>query len=192
VALAPLAEGAIHFDRVSSWSVKSRRQSELLAAWLNMRTTLDRIPSVTDLGGAIRGYPEQTELTVFDLVNDGPSPRYRIRSGGAAIKKALGLPVAGHCLDEVLPPAVWDKMRTAYDACVEAKLPVYAAFSVPQTGQTELHERLLLPLGLEGGGGVTGLLSTLKTTGWVEAGGIAKADVPPEAHYSFRAIITLD
>jgi hypothetical protein len=192
VSTAALTRAEVEFDRVYPWAVKSRRQSELLNAWLQLRTSEGTPPSLSDLAGALRRYPDQDELTIYDVVRDSALARYLIVKESFAFKKSFGRVGTGRFLDDVLPPLVWRTTRPNYDTCVQLKLPVYFAFSVAERDEENMVcERLLLPLASTTRA-VDGVLSSIKTTTWKDPSLIGAAPDARETKYSFRAVIGLD
>ncbi len=189
---ATLTRFEIEFDRVYPWAVKSRRQSELLDAWLQLRRRGDAPPSLANFVLAMRRYPDQDELTTYDVMHDSAPARYLIVKEGFAFQKAFGRVGTGRFLDDVLPPVAWRTTRPNYDTCVQQRLPVYVAFSVAERDNENIvYERLLLPFASETGA-VNGLLSSLKTTAWEDAGATGTEPNARDAKYSFRAVIGLD
>jgi hypothetical protein len=153
VSTATSTRAEIEFDRVYPWAVKSRRQLELLNAWQQLRPQRDALPSLTELDSAQRRYPDQDELTIFDVVRENAGLRYLIVKEGLAFKRSLGQTGTGRFLDEILPQIAWDTAQPNYDACVQQRLPVYAAFSVFEHDEENVvYERLLLPFGSDGNG----------------------------------------
>jgi hypothetical protein len=191
VSTATLTRADVEFDRVYPWAVKSRRQSELLYAWLQLRGRRDTLPSLADFDADIRRYPDQNELTVYDVVREAALARYLVVKESFVFKRSFGQFATGRFLDDVLPPMSWRKTRPNYDTCVQLRLPVYVAFSLVERNDEHLvYERLLLPFG--SAGPVTGLLTSLKTTSWKDVSARASALSAREANYSFRAVIGLD
>jgi hypothetical protein len=191
VSTATLTRAEIEFDRVYPWAVKSRRQSELLTAWLQLRPPRDALPALADFDTALRRYPDQDELTIYDVVSGDAGPRYLIVKEGFAFKRSLDRTGTGRFLDEVLPEMAWHTARPNYDTCVQQRLPVYALFSVFEHDEENIvYERLLLPFGSDGQQ-VNAILSSLKTTTWKDAS-TAAAPNARQAKYSFRAVIGPD
>ena len=192
MSTATLTRADVEFDRVYPWAVKSRRQSELLAAWQLLTPHRDVLPSLKNFAAAMRRYPDQDELTVYDVMREGVLARYMIVKESFAFKRAFNRTGTGRFLDDVLPPLVWRTTRPNYDTCVQLRLPVYFAFSVVERDHENIIcERLLLPFGT-GGHEVTGLLSSLKTTTWPDPSAIATELNAREPTYSFRAVIGHD
>jgi len=192
VSTATLTRAEVEFDRVYPWAVKSRRQSELLSAWLQLRTPDGTPPSLSNFAGALRRYPDQDELTIYDVVHGNGLARYLIVKESFAFKKAFDRVGTGRFLDDVLPPLAWRMTRPNYDTCVQLKLPVYAAFSIVERDDENIvYERLLLPFASDTGV-INGALSSLKTTMWKDPSAVAADPSAREAHYSFRAVIGLD
>jgi hypothetical protein len=186
------ARAEVEFDRVYPWAVKSRRQSELLNAWLQLRTQDGTPPSLASFVDAMRHYPDQDEMTIYEVVRDNALARYLIVKEGFAFKKAFGRVGTGRFLDDVLPPLAWRMTRPNYDTCMQLKLPVYVAFSVVERDEEKIiYERLLLPFA-SATGVVDGLLSSLKTTTWKDPSLIGAEPSAREAKYSFRAVVGLD
>jgi hypothetical protein len=192
VSTATLTRADTAFDRVYPWAVKSRRQSELLNAWLKIRERRGAPPSLADFDADIRRYPDQNELTIYEVVREAAAlARYLIVKESVAFKRSFGQSGTGRFLDDVLPPLSWRKTRPNFDTCVQLRLPVYVAFSIVERNEEHVvYERLLLPFA--SGGPVTGLLSSLKTTSWKDVSARASAPDAHEANYSFRAVIGLD
>jgi hypothetical protein len=187
-----LTHADAEFDRVYPWAVKSRRQSQLLNAWLQLRQHRDALPKLSDFDAALRAYPDQAELTIYDVVRESEHPRYLIVKESFAFKQVFGRAGTGRFLDDVLPPFAWRTTRPNYDTCVTQRLPVYAAFSVFENDEeNKVYERLMLPFG-SGPPDVTGLLSSLKTTTWKDASTLARQPDARVPHYSFRAVIGPD
>jgi hypothetical protein len=192
VSTAAPTRAEVEFDRVYPWAVKSRRQSELLNEWLQLRTKDGVPPQLSDFAGALRRYPDQDELTIYDVVRDSALARYLIVKEGFAFKKAFGTTGTGRFLDDVLPPLSWRMTRPNYDTCTQLKLPVYVAFSTVERDEEKIiYERLLLPFASEMGI-IEGLLSSLKTTTWKDPSLIGAEPGAREPKYSFRAVIGLD
>ena len=191
VSTATLTRADVEFDRVYPWAVKSRRQSELLYAWLQHRERHGTLPSLADFEADVRRYPDQNELTVYEVVREAALARYLIVKEGFAFKQAFGQVGTGRFLDDVLPPLSWRKTRPNFDTCVQLRLPVYVAFSMVERNEEHVvYERLLLPFA--SAGPVTHLLSALKKTSWKDVSALAGAPDAQEANYSFRAVIGLD
>ncbi len=192
MSTATLTRAEVEFDRVYPWAVKSRRQSELLNAWLQLRAPDDTPPSLSNFTDALKRYPDQDELTIYDVVHDNRLARYLIVKESFAFKKAFGRVGTGRFLDDVLPPLAWRMTRPNYDTCVQLKLPVYAAFSVVERDdENVVYERLLLPLASRTGA-IDGVVSSLKTTAWKDPSAVGADPSVREAHDSFRAVIGLD
>ena len=178
------------FDHVQSWVVRSLRQSGLLDSWIALAAQNASLPLLADFG-ALRDYPAQGELTIYDVVREMPSPRYLVAQEGHAFKKTLDSSASGRFLDEVLPPEVWRSAQPNFDKCVELAKPVYATFgAIEWQDQRMLCERLLLPFGL-GTREVISIVSSFKMTSWQDPSGCS-----PDAHrryppYGFRAVIEL-
>jgi hypothetical protein len=196
VSIATLTRAEIKFDRVYPWAVKSRRQSELLGAWLQQRPNRDTLPSLASFDSALRRYPDQDELTIFDVVGENAGPRYLVVKEGFAFKRSLGQSGTGRFLDEILPENAWHSARPNYDTCAQQRLPVYAAFAVFEHDEENImYERLLLPFGSGGqqvNAQVNAIVSSLKKTIWKDASTLAAAPNARQAKYSFRAVIALD
>jgi hypothetical protein len=107
VSTATLTRDEVEFDRVYPWAVKSLRQSELLNAWLQLRPESGTPPSMANFVDPMRRYPNQDELTIYDVVRNGALARYLIVKESFAFKKAFGRVGTGHFLDDVLPPLAW-------------------------------------------------------------------------------------
>ena len=183
----------VQFDRAYPWAVKSVRQSQLLQAWLEQRHCLGggTLPALADFQ-TISGYPNQAELTIYDVVRDHAMPRYRVAKEGSQFRTAFATSGHGRFLDEVIPQAVWYGTQPNFDACVGEALPIYcelAAFAIAE--QNVIYERLLLPFG-QGTSEVKRIVSSLKTTSWtnVEAPLASLRGGAPK--YSFRAVIGHD
>jgi hypothetical protein len=182
----------VGFDRVYPWAVKSRRQSELLNAWLQLRSDHGALPALADLDDALQRYPDPNELTIYDVVCEGAVARYLIVKESFAFKRAFGQLGTGRFLDDVLPPLAWHMTRPNYDTCVQLKLPVYTAFSVIERDDEHVvYERLLLPFSARDDE-VTGLVSSLKRTAWKDSAVLGDQPDAREPRYSFRAVIGLD
>ena len=186
-----LTSAEAQFDRAYPSAVRSVRQSLLLQAWLERRIEGRRLPTLDEFS-AMDVYPDQAELTIYDVVRKYAMPRYRVAREGSQFRTAFATTGRGRFLDEVIPEAVWRGTQPNFDACVRQGLPIYcelAAFEI--SDQNVIYERLLLPFGRDTGE-ITGIVSSLKVTSWtnVEAplanlnGGAPK--------YSFRAVIDLD
>jgi hypothetical protein len=191
VSTATLTRAEIEIDRVYPWAVKSRRQSELLGAWLQLRPNRDTLPSLASFDSAQRRYPDQDELTIYDVVGENAGLRYLVVKEGFAFKRSLGQSGIGRFLDEILPEMVWHRARPNYDACVQQRLPVYAAFAVfEHDDENIVYERLLLPFASDGQQ-VNTVVASLKKTIWKDASTAAVPDAR-QAKYSFCAVIGLD
>ena len=187
-----LTRAEVEFDRVYPWAVKSRRQSELLNAWLQLRTPDGSPPSLSNFAGALKRYPDQDELTIYDVIHDNRLARYLIVKESFAFKKAFDRIGTGRFLDDVLPPLAWRMTRPNYDTCVQLKLPVYAAFSIVEhDDENVVYERLLLPFASDIGV-IDGLVSSLKKTMWKDGDAVKAEPNARDAKYSFRAVIGLD
>jgi len=191
VSVAAQTPAEAQFDRAHPWAVKSVRQSRLLQAWLEQRADGGPLPALAAFGG-INDYPDQAELTVYDVVRNHAMPRYRVAKEGSQFRTSFATTGHGRFLDEAIPQAVWRGTQPNFDECVRQGLPIYcelAAFEVAD--QNVVYERLLLPFGL-GSSEVTSIVSALKTTSWASLpaplanlrGGAPK--------YSFRAVIGRD
>ena len=192
VSTATLTRAEVEFDRVYPWAVKSRRQSELLNAWLQLRAPDCAPPSLSNFAEALRRYPDQDELTVYDVTHDNGHARYLIVKESFAFKRAFDRVGTGRFLDDVLPPLAWRMTRPNYDTCVQLKLPVYAAFSIVERDEENVvYERLLLPFASKAGV-IEGVVSSLKKTMWKDPNAVGADPSVREAHYSFRAVIGLD
>lgn len=192
MSTATLTRAEIEFDRVYPWAVKSRRQLELLNAWLQLRPRRDALPAFADFASTLKRYPDPSELTIYDVVREGAEPRYLIVKEGSAFKRSLGQSGVGGFLDEILPAAAWPTARPNYDTCAEQRLPVYVAFSVFEHDEENVvYERLLLPFGSDGHE-VNAMLSSLKTLSWKDASTLAAVPNARQAKYSFRAVIGLE
>ena len=192
MSAATLTRAEVEFDRVYPWAVKSLRQSELLNTWLQLRNGAGAPTSLSNFAGAIRRYPDQDELTIYDVVHDNAPARYLIVKESFAFKRAFGRTGTGCFLDDVLPPLLWRMTRPNYDTCVQLKLPVYFAFSVVERDEEHMVcERLLLPF-VSATGAVDGLLSSLKATTWKDSSLIGTAPASRKPQYSFRAVVGLD
>ena len=187
-----LTRAEVEFDRVFPWAVKSRRQSQLLNAWLQLRPHRDALPQLSDFDAAMRRYPDQAELSIYDVVRESDHPRYLIVKESFAFKLVFTRPGVGRFLDEALPPYAWHATRANYDTCVKQRLPVYVAFSIFERDEENMiYERLLLPFS-SGNSEATQLLASLKTTGWKDASTLTRLPNAREPRYSFRAVIGLD
>jgi len=199
VTIASLALAEPQFDRTYPWAVKSLRQSRLLTAWLEQGDNAGSLPQLANFT-ALNTYPEQSELTIYDVVREHATPRYRIVREGASFRKVFARVGQGRFLDDVLPPQAWRSTRANYDECVRRRLPIYCAFSViERTDQNVIYERLLLPFGArksdvarEGAGEVIAIVTSLKTTSWTDATAVAIDPGAREPKYSFRAVIGRD
>jgi hypothetical protein len=192
VSTATLTCTETELDRVYPWVVKSRRQSELLNAWLEHRSHHAGLPAFSAFADATQRYPDQDELTVYEVVREAAMLRYLIVKESVGFKKILGRASTGHFLDQVLPPLSWRTAQPTFDACVQQRLPVYIAFSfVERDGENTLCERLLLPFGVETAD-VTDILSAFKTTIWKDPSARATKLDAREPRYSFGAVIALD
>lgn len=186
-ALAPVDA---QFDRAYPWVVRSVRQSLLLQAWREQRTDGRPLPAL-DGFPAIDGYPDQAELTIYDVVRTDAMLRYRVAREGSQFRIAFATTGRDRFLDEVIPQAVWRGTQPNFEACVRQGLPIYCELSAFDTSDHNvIYERLLLPFGQDTGE-VTSIVSSLKVTSWtkVEAP-LANLDSAPK--YSFRAVIGLD
>jgi len=178
------------FAHVQPWAVRSLRQSVLLDSWIALAGPKYMLPALADFG-ALKAYPAQDEVTIYDVVREISSTRYLVVKEGHAFKKTLESTATGKFLDEVLPPEVWRSAQPNFDKCVELAKPVYATFgAIELRDQRMLCDRLLLPFGL-GTREVTSIVSSFKITSWQDPSGCS-----PDAHqkyppYGFRAVIEL-
>ncbi len=187
-----LTRAETELDRVYPWAVKSRRQSELLNVWLEHRSRHAGLPAFSGFADAMQRYPDQDELTVYEIMREAAMLRYLIVKESAGFKKALGRSGTGRFLDQVLPPLSWRTAQPTFDACAQQELPVYAAFSlVERDGENTLCERLLLPFGAETAE-ATDILSAFKTTTWKDPSARATQLDAREPRYSFGAVVGLD
>jgi hypothetical protein len=191
VSIATATRAETELDRVYPWVVKSRRQSELLNAWLECRSHHSGLPAFSDFADATQRYPDQDELTVYKIVHEADTLRYLIVKESVGFQKILGRASTGRFLDEVLPPLSWRTAQPTFDACVRQQLPVYIAFSfVERDGENTLCERLLLPFGAQTAEATT-ILSAFKTTTWKDPTARATELDAREPRYSFGAVIAL-
>ena len=178
------------FAHVQPWSVRSLRQSVLLDRWIALAGHKSMLPMLADFG-ALKTYPAQDELTIYDVTRETSSPRYLVAKEGHAFRKTLDSTATGRFLDEVLPPEVWRSAQPNFDKCVELANPIYATFgAIEWQDQRMLCDRLLLPFGL-GNCEVTSIVSSFKMTSWQDP-----SSCSPDAHrryppYGFRAVIEL-
>jgi hypothetical protein len=173
------------------WAVRSVRQTLLLKAWLEQRAGGGSLSDLAEFPG-IDAYPDQAELTVYDVVRKHARLRYRIVKEGSQFRTAFAATGRGRFLDEVIPLAVWRGTQPNFDACVHHGLPIYCELSAFEaSAHNVIYERLLLPFG-RGSAGVASIVSSLKTTSWtnVEAP-LANLD-GSAPKYSFRAVIGLN
>lgn len=189
MSTATLTRPATELDRVYPWVVKSRRQSEFLNEWLEHRSHHAGLPAFSGFADATQRYPDQDELTVYEVVRAAAMLRYLIVKESIGFKKILGKASTGHFLDEVLPPLSWRTAQPTFDACVQQQLPVYIAFSfVERDEENTLCERLLLPFGAQTAE-VTTILSAFKTTTWKDPTARATQLDAREPRFSFGAVI---
>lgn len=192
MSTATLTRPETELDRVYPWVVKSRRQSELLNAWLEHRSRHGGLSSFSGFADVVQRYPDQDELTVYDVVRAAAMLRYLIVKESIGFQKILGKASTGCFLDEVLPPMSWRTAQPTFDACVRQQLPVYIAFSfVERDGENTLCERLLLPFGADTAE-VTTILSAFKTTTWKDPSARATQLAARQPLYSFGAVVGLD
>lgn len=191
MSVTGLTSAEARFDRAYPEAVRSVRQTLLLRAWLEQQNAGRPLPTLDEFP-AIDRYPDQAELTIYDVVRTHAVPRYRVVREGSQFRTAFATTARGRFLDEVIPRAVWRGTQPNFDACVREGLPIYCELSAFEiSDQNVIYERLLLPFGGDTGE-VTSIVSSLKTTSWanIEAplanlnGGAPK--------YSIRAVIGFD
>jgi hypothetical protein len=186
------ATAAPQFDRAYPWVVKSLRQQQLLEAWLWQVRASRILPAIKDFA-ALHAYREQSEVSVYEVVRENGSARYRVAREGVAFKALFGTSSYGRFLDEAMSPRTWGIGRISLDECVRQALPIYSVYSLDdKEGQRIMCERLMLPFG-NGSSEVTAMATSLKTTSLTL--GDFRAPTKPHGHqldYSFRAIIALE
>jgi hypothetical protein len=175
------------YERCPSDVVKSVQQRWLLACWTRLRNgkslpqatafSLDTINDCRD------------DLSIFDVVADNGSHRFRIFDHGKNVGAMYAGQCAGKYLDEVLPGAARSHTLETYVHAVRTRLPIYTVSRMTDAdGRPILYERLLLPLGNAECRVVRilALLETISTEGTIERRSLM-TDPEPGNRYIIKA-----
>lgn len=140
------AEGTAPMELVktSASIIRSIRQVSLNREWTWLRRG-NPLPKLADFKLDAR-YGDADYIAVDEVRRSGSRIRYLRIDSGRRVSLADGMPTIGRYLDEFLPSDVIVHAQPIWNACVEARLPVYSL--IPLTdgdGNPLTLEHLYLP-----------------------------------------------
>ena len=138
----------MYFESATRSIVRSVRQSDLLSVWLRVARRERALPLVHQYEPD-HLHEERPDLMSYDVVYNGDSARFFIVHGGDNLARAFGTGKGeGKFLDEIVDPERLNAITPAFQACIDARRPVYTVSAVSDVSGVPVHyERLVLPFG---------------------------------------------
>ena len=152
----------MHFDSATRSIVRSVRQGDLLNAWLRVLKRERAMPLIHQFEPD-RLADESADLMCYEVKRSGAAPRLLIVHGGKNVVQAFGTEKGeGRYLDDLVDAERLKYIMPAFQACIDARRPIYTVSSVSDvSGVPVSYERLGLPFGANNN--VQQLIVSLKT-----------------------------
>ena len=152
----------MEFESARPSIVKSIKQRDLLNTWLRLYARDQSAPRISEYEPT-RIEDELPDLVFYAVDSGAQPPRLTIQSNGTRMSSAYGNTGKGRYLHEYLGARLAPLVMPVYHECIARRLPVYTIANIDDIyGRIVAYERLLLPFS-EDGGGVTGIIASLKT-----------------------------